>query len=90
MSRPNSPHKLTKPPSLGSAAEPPSGGSELHARVTSAADRSCRALVAAAVVSLSRGRRGGRLLQLRVIALGAPRWDANKYHVDFGLSRTIG
>ena len=48
------------------------GGSELHARVTSAADRSCRcALVAAAGVPLSGCRHGRRSLQLRVIALGS-------------------
>ena len=49
------------------------GGSELHARVTPAADRSCHGvLVAAAAVPLSRGRRGGRLLQLRVSTLAGP------------------
>ena len=37
----NDPHKLTKPPSVGSAAEPPSGGSELHC-VMAAAQRSLR------------------------------------------------
>src|ERR1051325_10939211 len=60
----NYPHKLTK------TAEPWLGGSELHARVTSAAVRSCHfVLVAAAAAPLSCGRRGRRLLQLRVIAL---------------------
>jgi len=73
---PNCPHKLTK------AAEPWLGGGaalgrlQLHARVTSAAVRSCHfVLVAAAVVPLSRGRRGGRSLQLRVIALDAQTRD---------------
>ena len=32
MSRPNSPHKLTKPPSLGSAAEPPWAAPTARAR----------------------------------------------------------
>ena len=71
MSLPNCPHKLTKAaePWLGGGAA--SGGSELHARVTSAAVRSCHfVLVAAAAAPLSCGRHGGRLLQLRVSALG--------------------
>ena len=69
---PNCPHKLTKTaePWLGGGAA--LGGSELHARVTSAAVRSCHfVLVAAAAAPLLGGRHGGRLLQLRVIALGA-------------------
>src|ERR1044071_3021684 len=70
---PNCPHKLTKTaePWLGGGA--PLGRLQLPARVTSAADRSCHfVLVAAAVVPLSRGRRGGRFLQLRVITLARP------------------
>jgi hypothetical protein len=49
------------PTSPGSAAEPPSGGSELHAGVTSAALRSRRcALVAAAAAPLGEaGTEGG-------------------------------
>ena len=67
----NYPHKLTKTaePWLGGGAA--LSGSELHAGVTSAALRSSRcALVAAAAAPPVGGRRGGRLLQLRVIALG--------------------
>ena len=46
------------------------GGSELHARGTSAAVRSCRCvLVAAAAAPLPGGRHGRRFLQLRVSAL---------------------
>ena len=68
---PNYPHKLTKTaePWLGGGAA--LGGSELHARVTSAAVRSATPLlVAAAAAPLPGGRRGRRLLQLRVSALG--------------------
>jgi len=73
----NCPHKLTK------AAEPWLGGGaafgqlQLHARVTPAADRSCRcALVVAAAVPLSGRGHGWRPLQLRVITLaGSP--DSN-------------
>src|ERR1051325_11689503 len=67
---PNCPHKLTKAaePWLGGGAA--LGGSELHARGTSAAVRSCHfVLVAAAGVPLSGCRHGRRSLQLRVIAL---------------------
>ena len=69
--RPNYPHKLTKTaePWLGGGAA--LGGSELHARVTSAAVRFRHCvLVAAAAAPLQGGRHGRRLLQLRVIALG--------------------
>ena len=70
--RPNYPHKLTKSaePWLGGGAA--LGGSELHARGTSAAVRSryC-VLVAAAAAPLAGGPHGRRLLQLRVSALGA-------------------
>src|ERR1043165_2972685 len=70
----NYPHKLTKTaePWLGGGAA--LSGSELHAGVTSAALRSSRcALVAAAAAPPEGGRHGGRSLQLRVSALGAPR-----------------
>ena len=70
----NYPHKLTKTaePWLGGGAA--SGGSELHARVTSAAVRSCHfVLVAAAAAPLFGGRDGGRSLQLRVSALAGLR-----------------
>ena len=74
MSQPNCPHKLTK------AAEPWLGGGaafgrlQLHARVTSAAS----SLLPLRVGRGSRrapnwGRRGRRLLQLRVITLGGLR-----------------
>src|ERR1051325_4851617 len=69
---PNCPHKLTKAAERWLGGGAAFGRLQLHARVTSAADRSCRcALVAAAVVPLSGCRHGRRPLQLRVISLGS-------------------
>ena len=69
--RANCPHKLTKTaePWLGGGAA--SGGSELHARGTSAAVRSCHCVVSrGSRRAASGGRQGRRLLQLRVSTLG--------------------
>jgi hypothetical protein len=70
---PNYPHKLTKTaePWLGGGAA--SGGSELRARVTSAAVRSCHCMFSRGSRRAAfRGRRARRFLQLRVSTLARP------------------